>query len=84
MRINNFAKKRSGLFWDIKDFDALNEEAIVERILNYGDWEDVKKIISILGMKKTSEIFRKQIKRQRNSYRPEVKNYFKLYFDKYA
>ena len=84
MKINNFAKKRSGLFWDIRDFDALNEEAIVERILNYGDWKDVQGLIKILGINKTAKIFKKQSCRLRCNYRPEIKNYFKLYFNKYA
>ncbi|HLD30749.1 MAG TPA: hypothetical protein VJB41_00920 [Patescibacteria group bacterium] len=84
MTINNFIKKRPYLVWYTKNYDKLSEEAIVEAVLNYGDFKDVKKMIAILGIKKTAMIFRKQSKRKRCNYFPEIKNYFQLYFDKYA
>lgn len=84
MTINTFIKKRPHLVWHIKDLDHLSEESIVENVLNYGDFPDIKKMIDILGMKKVANIFRKQIKRKRNNYDQKIKNYFKLYFDKYA
>lgn len=84
MTINEFIKKRPYLIWYTKNFDNLSQEAIVEAVLNYGDFDDVKKMISILGMRKTAVIFRKKLKQKRCNYRPEVKNYFRLYFNKYA
>jgi hypothetical protein len=84
MTINDFIKKRPHLIWYTKDYDKLSPEAIVEAVLNYGDWDDVKKVIKILGIKKTASIFRKKSKQKRCNYRPEVKNYFRLYFKKYA
>ena len=84
MTINDFIKKRPYLVWYVKDLEHLSEEAIVESVLNYGDFDDVKKMISILGIKKTAGIFRKQLKKKRNNYRPEIINYFGLYFKKYA
>ena len=84
MTINDFIKKRPYLVWSVKDLEHLSEAAIVESVLNYGDFDDVKKMISILGIKKTAAIFRKQIKRKRNNYRPDIKNYFQFYFKKYA
>jgi hypothetical protein len=82
--INSFIKKRPYLVWYTKNYDKLSEEAIVEAVLNYGNFDDFKKIIKILGIKKTAAIFRKQIKQKRCNYRPEIKNYFQLYFNKYA
>lgn len=79
-----FIKKRKHLIWYVKDYGALNAEAIVEATLNYGDWGDVQKLIKILGIKKMAKIFKKQAKQKRCNYYPEVKNYFKLYFQKYA
>jgi len=70
--------------WYIKDLEHVSEASIVEHVLNYGDWDDVEKMIKILTIKKVARIFRKQIKMQRCNYRPQIKNYFKLYFDKYA
>lgn len=84
MTINEFIKKRPYLVWSTKNYEHLSNEAIVEAVLNYGNWDDVIKMIAILGIKKTAEIFRKQIKRKRNNYRSEIKNYFYLYFKKHA
>ena len=84
MEINDFAKKRPYLFWYIKDFDSLSEEAIVETVLNLGSWKDTQELMRILGIKKTASIFREKTQGKRNNYRPEIKNYFGLYFKKYA
>ena len=80
----DFISERKHLIWYVKDYRALSEESIVEATLNYGDWNDVQKIIRILGIERVAEIFRKQIGRPRKNYRPEVLNYFSLYFNKYA
>lgn len=84
MDIQNFVKRRPYLVWYINDKEHLSNEAIVESVLNYGDFEDVKKMISLLGMKRVANIFRKQLKQKRVNYDPKIKNYFKLYFDTYA
>lgn len=86
MTILNFIKKRPYLFWSIsaQDYKHLSKESIIEAVLNYGDFNDVKKMLSILGQKKTAAIFRKQLKQKRNNYDPKIANYFKLYFNKYA
>lgn len=84
MTIYDFIRKKPHLVWFIKNFEGLSHEAIVENVLNYGDLEDVKKLISILGIKKVAKIFRKQIRQRRTNYSPKITNYFKLYFRKYA
>lgn len=84
MTIHEFIKKRPYLIWYVKDLDKVSERAIVEAVLNYGDFDDVKKMIDILGIKKVASIFRKQAKQKRCNYYPEIKNYFTLYFNKYA
>lgn len=70
--------------WYVADLENVSEEAIVESVLNYGDFDDVKEMINILGVKQTAAIFNKQIKQKRNNYDPKISNYFKLYFKKYA
>jgi len=82
--INDFIKKRPYLIWYTKNFDNLSADSIVEAVLNYGSWNDFKKMVKILGIKKTASIFRKRSKQKRCNYRPEIKNYFQLYFQKYA
>ena len=84
MTIQKFIKQRKYLAWYVKNPEKLNNEAIVEAILNYGSWNDVQKMIKILSIQKTSKIFRKKIKEKRCNYFPDIKNYFNLYFNKYA
>lgn len=88
MTIHEFIKKRPFLFWyvNVKDFSKLDEASIVEHVLNYGDWDDVQGMIKILGMERTAEIFREKSKPDkfgRQNYRPEIKHYFNLYFNKH-
>jgi hypothetical protein len=84
MDIHSFIKKRKYLIWYVKDYDKLSAESIVEATLNYGNWDDVQTLIKILGIEKTAEIFRKEAVKTRCNFYPEVKNYFTLYFNKYA
>ncbi len=84
MTIHEFIKKRPYLIWYVKDLDNLSEASIVEHVLNYGNWDDVQEMIKILGIEKTASIFKSKLKESRSNYRPEVKNYFQLYFQKYA
>jgi len=84
MTIQDFIKQRPYLVWYVKEPGRLNDESIVEHTLNYGDWDDVQKLIKILGIKKTSKIFNKQISQRRVNYDAKILNYFKLYFSKYA
>ena len=84
MKIYDLVKKKKHLFWSTKNYDGLSEDIIVENFVNYGDMDDINQMIDILGIKKVNRIFQKQIKRERNNYYPQVKNYFKLFFKKYA
>ncbi len=84
VKLNNFIKKRPYLIWYVKDYDALDEVSIVEHTLNYGNWDDVQKMIKLLGIKKTAEIFREHAFRKRTNYGKRARNYFNLYFNKYA
>jgi len=87
MTIHQFIKTRPHLIWYVKNLDKLSEESIVEHVLNYGDWDDVQEMIKILGMKKTAKIFRAKSKPSRmgrQNYTKLTKNYFTLYFNKYA
>lgn len=87
MNIHQFIKQKPYLVWYVKDLDRLSEPSIVEHVLNYGNWDDVQEMIKILGMKKTAQMFRTRSKKSemgRTNYRPEIINYFTLYFNKYA
>lgn len=84
LTLTNFIKKKPYLIWYVKDYKSLSKEAIVESVLNYGDFSDFKGLISILGIKKISRIFKKQLRQKRVNYDLKIINYFKLYFAKYA
>jgi hypothetical protein len=84
MDIKLFAKKRSHFFWYIKDPEKLSKESIVEHVLNYGDWNDFKDLVAVMGVEEVAGIFRKQAGRERSNYRPKIKNYFETYFNEYA
>jgi hypothetical protein len=82
--IHTYIKRRKYLIWWVRDYDKLDADSIVEATLNYGTWEDVQTLIGILGIQKTALIFKKRATQKRCNYRPEIKNYFTLYFNKYA
>ena len=84
MTITNFIKKRPYLIWHVKDLDNVSESSIIEHVLNYGDFDDFNALIKILGINNIAKIFRTQIKNKRSNYSQKVKNYFTLYFNKYA
>ncbi len=87
MTIQDFIKERKHLLWWVGDYDGLDKAAIVEATLNYGDWNDVQTLIRILGVKKVARIFREKSRPSqigRQNYRPEIQNYFTLYFNKHA
>lgn len=88
MTIQDFIKERPYLVWYMKkeNLENLNESSIVEHVLNYGDWNDVQKMINIMGTERVAEIFRNKSKPDkfgRQNYRPEIKHYFDLYFKKH-
>jgi hypothetical protein len=87
MTLQDFIVERKHLLWWVKKYDTLNAAAVVEAALNYGDWNDVQALIKILGAKKVAQIFREHSEPSeigRQNYRPEVKHFFTLYFNKYA
>jgi hypothetical protein len=86
MTREQFIKKRNYLFWYVKEPEKVSDESLVEAVLNLGNWEDFKKLIKLLGIKKVAKIFKKETspKRIRTNYRPEVKNFFSLYFKRHA
>lgn len=83
MNLRKYTEQRKYLFWDVK-IDKLDEAAVVERILNYGDWDDVQELFNVLGIKVVADIFRMQVARPRNNYDVKINNYFTLYFNKYV
>ena len=84
MTPKEFIKQRPHLFWYTKNYEGLNEEAVVEATLNYGNWEDVQTLIKIMSMKEVAHVFKKQVERLRTNYNPITANYFAHYFKRHA
>ena len=84
MSLQEFIKKRPYLVWSTRNYDKLSNATILEAVLNYGDWDDFKQVIKILGIEKAAKIFREKSSQPRCNYLPKTKHYFTLYFDKYA
>jgi hypothetical protein len=84
MTIQEYIEKKPYLVWHVKDYEGLSKSSILEAVINYGDWQDVQAIIKIIGIKNAYNIYRKKSGVKRTNYRPEIKNYFTLYFKKYA
>ena len=81
-----FIEQLSELFWFVPENKKLgiSIEVVVETVLNYGNEKDVKMLFELIGLNETAKIFRHQISLKRNNYFPQTRNYFSLYFNKYA
>lgn len=84
MTVNSIIKKKPYLAWYVKDPDKLSEEAVLEHVLNYGNWEDVQEFIKIKGIKETAKLFYKSLNKKRINYLPQIKHYFENYFKKHV
>jgi hypothetical protein len=71
------------LFWYVKDKECLSDEAIVEAILNRGDFDDFLKLLDLMGIKRVAEIFYKQTLLKRTNYSKKTENYFRLFFERH-
>jgi len=86
-KLADFIEARKELVWYVKNPRNLDDDAIVEAVLNYGDWNDVQEMIEIMGIENAAAAFRrtsKPDKFQRTNYHPKTRNYFNFYFNKYA
>lgn len=84
MTIGDFVRERKHLFWSTKNYDGLSNGAVVEGVLNYGDMNDVRELIALLGIKEVAKVFYENTNRARVNYDPKIINYFSLFFKKYA
>lgn len=82
-------RKNAHLFWYIKDSakEDLSLAVVLEFFLNYANAEDVKELFKIVSVKKAAHVFFEQInksERAANNYNVLSRNFFTLYFKKYA
>ena len=43
MTLQKFAAKKPLIFWSTRNYRNLSDEAIVEGVIEYGDFDDIKK-----------------------------------------
>ncbi|MEO8117392.1 MAG: hypothetical protein ABI653_07050 [Bacteroidota bacterium] len=82
-------RKNAHLFWYTKDSEKENLPlpVVLEFFINYADKEAIKSLFAIVGIKNAATVFFEQIEksdRAANNYEAVSKNYFTLYFKKYA
>jgi hypothetical protein len=84
--IKAFIREHSNLFWYTPEDkkEEISNEFLVETILNYGDMNDVRKLIKIIGIGRLSEIFSGLQGRKILNYYPEIYNFFSILIKRYA
>ncbi|MCP4397519.1 MAG: hypothetical protein GY801_09510 [bacterium] len=84
--IQEFIKKNSVLFWWTSEAEKvhISENVLVERILNYGDEQNVKQLLDLIGIGEIANIFYEQTSGPRCNYFPQVVNFFNLYFQRHV
>lgn len=81
-----FIRQHSNLFWYTPEDkkEEISHEFLVETILNYGDLNDIRKLISIMGFDRFSEVFNNAQGRKKLNYYPEIYNFFSILIQRYA
>jgi len=54
--------RRKGIFWSFDktiEYKDFNENILIERILKYGDFDDIKEIIELFGKRKVKQVWQK-------------------------
>lgn len=84
--IRSFINEHRDLFWYIPEDkkEEISHELMVETIFNYGNLNDIRQLINILGIQRLTEIYNGINGRKRLNYYPELFNLFSLIIRKYA
>ena len=84
--IKQFIREHSNLFWYTPEEkkEEISHELLVETILNYGDLESVKQLISIMGFDRLTKIFLALEGRKKLNYYPEIYHFFSILVNKNA
>lgn len=84
--IKQFIRENSNLFWYTPEDkkEEISHELLVETILNYGDINAVKQLITIMGFERMAEIFYGLKGREKLNYYPEIYHFFSILVKKHA
>lgn len=79
----DFRNKHKYFFWWIKDVSKIDSSAMLEATLTYGNMEERKELLSILGKPKFKEIFTELTQSRRaQNIEPRTLFYWKHYLSK--
>ena len=54
--------KDKGIFWSYENIQKSDESIIIEHTLKYGDFFDIKELISLFGKEKVQKVWEKRMK----------------------
>lgn len=74
-------KSNKSLFWDIPEgkISDLSNEAVIERLVNYGDFDTFKKIFQVMNIEVLVDVFKTILNKKRSNIRPAAANYVKIF-----
>ena len=73
-------KENRELFWDISDVSELDDRAIEERFLKYGNWKNIQDMLQIFWLEKLRADYIKIRDQKRNDLSEKTIHFFNLYF----
>jgi hypothetical protein len=86
-QLKAFLEENKNLFWytNKANLNELSDEAIVEFVLNYGNYKAVKDLLGIMGINRVAEVFYNSVApgRRVNYFQPVI-HFFDLYFKRHA
>jgi hypothetical protein len=82
-KLQELASNYPEYWWWVKNPSSLSDEAIVEWILNYGEFSEKKELIAILWSEKFEYVFESIRSKPRSNLRKETWIYWRLYIDKH-
>ena len=82
--MQNLIRQKPYLIWYTKGYDKLDMRSIAEAIYNYGDWEDLLLLHQTVSTPEAAKVFHELASAKRCNLHSMVKNYFTLYYDRYA
>lgn len=77
-------KKRRSLWWSTNQLDKLSDEAILEGVMNWGEWQDFLDLKQNWGLTKIKQLFTTMVNQRRVNLRPPVQTLFYDYLTAHA
>lgn len=82
--MQDLIRRKPYLIWYTKSYDDLDIRSIAEAIYNYGSWEDLELLHQTITIPEAAKVFDELASARRCNLHKMVKNYFTLYYDRYA